>query len=111
MKFLALILILTITAQPLQAGSCDMDSGKGQQTAHHQMDSDHGGHPCCDPQDNDQPSGCDSDAHCGWCFVSVPALPVLIRINPTWTQQPVPDPVQGVILPSHNTPPFRPPIA
>jgi len=34
MKFLILILVLAISIQPLQAGPCDMDMEKSQETSH-----------------------------------------------------------------------------
>lgn len=40
MKFLILFLVLAISAQPLQAGFCDMDMGKNQETPHHMDMSD-----------------------------------------------------------------------
>jgi len=111
MKLLALILALTITVPPLQAGPCDMGMNKGQEVSHHQADPGHGEHRCCDSQDSESNSECDSAMQCGWCSVHAPALPVLIRVSPAWVEHPSPEPVLGIILPSHNTPPFRPPIA
>jgi len=35
MKLLILILVLATSAQPLQAGFCDMDMEKNQETSHH----------------------------------------------------------------------------
>jgi hypothetical protein len=47
MKFLILILVLAISAQPLQAGFCDMDMEKSQKTSHHMEHYDHDAHDFC----------------------------------------------------------------
>ena len=48
MKFLILILVLAISAQPLQAGVCDMDMEQSQETTHPMDMSGSDGHDCCD---------------------------------------------------------------
>lgn len=117
MKLLILILILAISAQPLQAGSCDMDLEKNQETSHDmsqmgQMDhSDDQKHDCCDTSDTDSEEGCDSQMKCGFCFATVPALPSLNKFNTIWAHQFSLDISPGLILPSHSSPLFRPPIS
>ena len=116
MKFWVLILVLAITAQPLQAGGCPAEMEKSPETAH-QMDHpgmDHPGqdsHDCCDPDDSDVSSGCGGNMNCSPCFVSVPIIPNPTRISAIITQQHTPGLSSGVVLPSHTTPPFRPPIS
>ena len=112
----AMILVLAISAQPLQAGFCDMDMEKNQETSHHMdhsgMDhSDHEGYKCCDSDESDSSTGCDSNMNCGPCFVSVSMISNLTKFSAEYTHQYTPRLSSGVVLPSHNTPPFRPPIS
>lgn len=111
MKLLILFLVLAISAQPLQAGFCDMGLEKDQQTPHHMDMSDSAGHDCCDSEKSDSPEGCDGGANCGMCFVSVSAIPSIIKINASWGQPIYHEISSGVTLPSHSSPPFRPPIS
>jgi hypothetical protein len=113
MKFLILILVLAISAQPLQAGFCDMDMDmeKSQETSHHMDHSDDDGHDCCDKNDTDSQEGCGSEMNCGPCFVSVSTLPGLMKVNPVWGHQHYQNLSSDVVLPSHSSPPFRPPIS
>jgi len=111
MKFLVFILVLSISAQPLQAGFCDMDMEKSQESPHHMDQSNDSGHDCCDPDSTDSTEGCDSAMGCGICFVSVSALPSILRISPVWERHYYPDLWSGIVLPSHSSPPFRPPIS
>lgn len=113
MKFLILILILAISAQPMQAGACDMDMEKNQESPHHMDYSDHemqDKHDCCDSDDSDAQEGCDGEMQCGFCFANVSALPDLIRVNALWVHQYSLGLPSGFILPSHSSPLFRPPI-
>jgi hypothetical protein len=116
MKLWILILVLAISAQPLQAGFCDMDMEKNQETSH-EMDhsgmdhSDQESHKCCDSDDSDSPTGCDSSMNCGPCFVSASMISNLTKFSSTIAHQHTPDISSGVALPSHTTPLFRPPIS
>ena len=116
MKFLILLLILSISAQPLRAGFCDMemDAENNQEMSHHMDPSDNdnqGGHDCCGSDDGDSQEGCDSEMNCGFCFVSVSAVPGMARVSPQWAQEYSLVFSSGFILPSHSPPPFRPPIS
>ena len=111
MKLLILFLIVAISAQPLQAGFCDMDMEKSQETSHHMDQSEPDGHDCCDSDDSDKQEGCDGEMNCGFCFASASALPGMIKINATWTLHFSRNFSSGVVLPSHSSPPFRPPIS
>jgi hypothetical protein len=110
MKLLILFLIVAISAQPLQAGFCDMEMEEGQESSHHMEPSEQTGHDCCGSDASGAQEGCDGEMNCGFCFASVSALPGMIRINATWTINFSPDISSGVVLPSHSSPPFRPPI-
>jgi len=111
MKLLILFLIVAISAQPLQAGFCDMDMEKSQESSHHMELSDQDGHDCCDSDDSDTQEGCDGEMNCGFCFASVSALPSMIKMSATWTHDYSQGFSSGVVLPSHSSPPFRPPIS
>jgi hypothetical protein len=113
MKLLAVILVLMIAAQPVQAGICDMTQSDGQTDMHAGMQHDGGdaasGHDCCEPDGSDQGSGCDNRVQCGSCAAGLAGISSL--------QGPVATPVathlvllgDGRISPSHAAPPFRPP--
>ncbi|MBT8052338.1 MAG: hypothetical protein KJN69_00425 [Gammaproteobacteria bacterium] len=105
------ILALAISAQPLQAGFCDIGGEKNPETAHHMEQSKQVKHDCCGSDDSDASEGCDGNMDCGVCFVSVYAIPSLSRINAFWAHPYLPDVTSGVIPPSHTSPPFRPPIS
>jgi hypothetical protein len=109
MKFLILMLVLMISTQPLQAGFCDMDMS--QETSHLTQQSDDTGHDCCDPGDSETPQGCGGNMHCGSCSANVPALPDSLKVKPDWVNYYSPGLSSGVVLPSHSSPPFRPPIS
>lgn len=103
-----------------------MNLEKNQETSHHMDQTGHMGHmdrtdqmdhttqnqhDCCDSGDSDSGSGCDGQMQCGFCFATVPALPSLNRFASDWTQQYSLDFSAGLILPSHSSPLFRPPIS
>ena len=111
MKVLIFILVLAISAPPLQAGFCDMDMGKNQQKSHHMAKSEKADHDCCDPDRTDSPEGCDSGMDCGFCFVHATALPSVMKFTPTWERIYSVNFSSGLVLPSHSSPPFRPPIS
>jgi len=123
MKLLILFLVLAISIQPLQAGSCDMEMGKnqpGQNQMSHEMDhemdrkmdhSGRGGHDCCKTDGTDSPHGCDNTMNCGFCFVPASALPGIPKLALTWEHNYSLDFTTGLVLPSHSSPPFRPPIS
>jgi hypothetical protein len=114
MKILILILVLAISAQPLQAGFCDRDEN---QETPHQMDShlmdqaDDGSHDCCDSEQPESQQGCDNEMRCGFCSVSVSTLPNILKFKASWVNHYSPKLSTGVVLPSHSSPPFRPPIS
>ena len=111
MKFLILILVLAISIQPLQAGPCDMDMEKSQETSHHMKNSDDGNHDCCDSDDSDSQSGCESSMHCGPCHAFFSALPSAYKFNSSGVTHCPSELTSNVEFPSHSAPPFRPPIA
>jgi hypothetical protein len=111
MKLLALILVLAISAQPLQVGACDMDMENSQDSTRQMDSSGPDGHDCCDTEDSDSDEGCGAGMHCGMCFVSVSAIFSIPRVVPVWSHPVYLESSSGLILPSHSAPPFRPPIA
>ena len=116
MKLWILILALAISAQPLQAGFCDMQAEKNQE-ASHQMDhsgmddSNEQNHNCCESDEPESSTGCDSGMNCCPCFVSVSVISNLPHVSAVFTHQYTPDLSSGGIFPSHTAPPFRPPIS
>ena len=113
MRTLILILVLAISAQPLQAGYCDMESaGDGTAAAHHMGDDGADGHGCCDPDPSDTVDTCLGDMHCRLCTAGVLLMPELPRFDSAgW-----PTARLGVLrdagpAPSHAAPPYRPPIS
>jgi hypothetical protein len=116
MKLLVLILVLAISAQPLQAGICDMNMEKNQESSHHMdhSDMDHSdteGHKCCDSDDSESSVGCDSGMNCGPCFASVSMMPSLARFFADFSHSDALGLSPGVVLPSHTYPLYRPPIS
>jgi len=111
MRILILLLVLAISTQPLLAGVCDMDMDKSQESSHHMQDSENDGHDCCDSDESDTEDGCDGEMKCGACFANLSALPDIIKLSSSWDSHFSLDLSSGVILPSHSSPPFRPPIS
>ncbi|MGD9020348.1 MAG: hypothetical protein PVJ71_03420 [Lysobacterales bacterium] len=113
MRLLVFILVLAVSAQPLQAGFCDMDMENGQEKSHYDDGAIDDGHDCCDTDETDvqQEQGCGGNMHCAPCFVSAPVLPVMARLQLDWSPQNPQGMVSGLILAAHASPPFRPPIS
>ena len=111
MKLLISILILAISAQPLQAGSCDMDMA--QDSSHHmeQTAASASDHDCCDSGEPEEQQDCDSGMHCGSCTGSVPAIFGTLKSPQVWANSYSRQISSGIVLPSHAAPPFRPPIS
>lgn len=112
MKLLAAMLVLMIAAQPVQAGFCDMDLS-GDSSSHagmqHGMDTDSSAHDCCQSPDRDRDMGC-SDMPCGTCVAGVLAIPPASSLPALTPVGALINLYEGVITPSHSSPPFRPPI-
>jgi hypothetical protein len=71
------------------------------------------GHDCCDEADTDpqQERGCDGKTHCAPCFASAPALTAMARLQLDQSPQHSESKLKDLILASHSSPPFRPPIS
>lgn len=113
MRILTLILILAISTQPLQAGFCAVDMQQGQPSGTQMpMDMDHSDdHGCCDTQNSDSDESCENGSHCGFCTAAAPLIPSSVRIGAHWVYAYDFDAANGNLLPSHSSPPFRPPIS
>lgn len=109
MKVLILFLAIAISTQPLLAGTCAMESN--QEASHHMEQADDRGHDCCDSDQDEQQQGCDGEMHCGSCGTTVSALPDIFKIHASWENQYSLNLSSGLELPSHSSPPFRPPIS
>jgi hypothetical protein len=117
MKLLAVLLIIMIAAQPVQARFCDMEpSGDAATHAgmqHHATTDSAQAHDCCDPERSDTDSGtsdCNGNASCGFCVAGVSAALIPGQTLPAWTagQQFVIS--KGDLATRHPAPPLRPPI-
>ena len=112
MKYLILFLILTITAQPLSAESCDMEMD--QTTSGHMMNMDHDSHEksdCCDSDSADIQEGCDGAMNCGFCPVTVSATIEISNYLVSWIPHHPGAVFSGLIAADHSPPPFHPPIS
>ena len=109
MRVLILFIALAISAQPLLAGFCDMETN--QATPHQMEHADDGGHDCCDSDPDESQQGCDSEMQCGSCGATLSTLPDILKIAAVWEGQYSPGLSFGLVLPSHSSPPFRPPIS
>ena len=110
MKFLILFLVLSISAQPVQAVQCDIDMETGSLLTHYLEHSDHNTPDGCDIDRPDLKNGCDNAIQCVFCGATV-SLISAHSIDTEWGSRYSPDLSTGVILPSHSLPPFRPPIS
>jgi len=88
-----------------------MDMEKNQETSHHMDRSDDGNRDCCDSDDSDSQSGCESSMHCGPCHVFFSTLPSVYKFNSNWVARYSSRIFSDVVFPSHSSPLFRPPIA
>jgi hypothetical protein len=108
MKILILILALSMTVTPVQAGVCDMDQG---QISSQVADS---GHDCC-PEDEaatqEEEKACDGLFHCGVCTAGTAVVLPLSDSVVTWEKQYVCRLSTASLTPSHTSPPYRPPIS
>lgn len=109
MKYLIFILIVVLSAQPVQAGPCSMDAN--QDISHHGEQPSDGGHDCCDTGDEEPMRDCDSGKHCGFCSTGVSAIAPAVKAIPGWINIYGHIISSGAELPSHSAPPFRPPIS
>jgi hypothetical protein len=112
MKYLVLLLILAITAQPLQAGSCDMESDHADSHSMEQMDHGSDGMPdCCDSDDEEIRADCDIQMSCAACALATPAVSGL-QCTSLMSLAGFPQTISaGEITPDHSCPPFHPPIS
>jgi hypothetical protein len=121
MKIWVALLILAISIQPLQAGSCDMDQEQDthiQATGHpasHMSQADGGhdgadkpGHDCCDPQRTGDPSGCQDMVNCGSCLAT--AVPSATRALASTPAAWPPAGGTAALALDHSSPPYHPPI-
>jgi hypothetical protein len=116
MRVLTLILVLAVSAQPLQAGYCAMDlsQGQGADSGHHldmDMSGDHSdSHGCCDPDSSDSGGSCQDGMHCRVCTAVTSLVPEGLKMMALDPSHPVFNLNGNSLLPSHSNPPYRPPI-
>jgi hypothetical protein len=111
MKYLVFILAVTLSAQPLQAGFCDVAPEETGNSAHHAMPMEGEGHDCCDTGQGDSDSDCGPGMDCSLCLAGLSALPMNLGVQFAWDHAAYSNLAPGPIIPSHTSPPFRPPIS
>ncbi len=112
MKTLILILVLAVSAQPLQAGSCDMETN--QEAALHLKQMENAGDDmpdCCDSERANSQQDCDQQMYCSFCSAGVSTKSDLQSVAVIWITLYTQDITSGKIRPSNSHPPFRPPIS
>ena len=113
MRYIFLAIFVFLAAQPLQASSCDMQSGQDMSHGQHgdMQHENEGGMDCCDPDPSNPSGGCDSMSHCG----ASAAAGVTIDTSPVGVAHPASShdhlANSGHPLSCFKSPPFRPPIA
>lgn len=114
MKLLAAILVVLIAAQPVQAGFCALDAS-GDDDPHAAMQHGHatddGGHSCCQTSGADENQDCGATMPCGSCAAGLLAPLFVPPTTTLWLSADYAVSSEGLVLPSHATPPFRPPIS
>ena len=112
MNYLVVILGLLIAAQPLQAGSCDMDAS-ADTALHagmlHDSDERASGHDCCQPPDSGDRQDCAGMLQCAPCATALTAVPAMSAEMRYAGDRHHAWPDDGRLTPSHSVPPFRPP--
>jgi len=116
LKVLTMILALALATQPLQAFACDMEQNQHQHQHgdHSTMQMDHGadaGTDCCDPENSDTRDDCARMMGCGTCVAGNSIVSPLAQAALASAQVTIPDIGSGILLPSHASPPYHPPIS
>lgn len=101
-------LALMLAAPPVEAGACFMNAGQDASMAAES------GHDCC-PNDNpgtaDEDPACDGSVHCGACVSGTAAIPSAAQNLFFWENTLGGHSLAASLPPSHDSPPFRPPIS
>ncbi|MEE4217997.1 MAG: hypothetical protein V2I48_10340 [Xanthomonadales bacterium] len=115
MKWLSLVLVLLVAAPvPPAVAACEMPQEQGAPAEPGQDARPASEHDCCPgaPKPADEPDEhCDSSAHCSACFAGasvVPSAPLTVIAFPLSTEF---DSLAISSPPSHDLPPYRPPIS
>ena len=108
MKFLVLILALLMAVPPVQAGVCAMNAGQESAAMADQ------GHDCCPGESSemaDEDPACDGSSHCGACVTGTAAISSAVQNLFDWDVCLDGHPLAASLPPSHDSPPYRPPIS
>mgnify|MGYP001824843074 CR=1 FL=1 len=108
MKYLILILALLLVLPPAQAGPCGTAQG---QVSSEAVES---GHDCCpgdEAEKADEAPACEGQAHCGACIAGCAAIAATSTGISSWPRDYTCYLSAANLSPSHDTPPFRPPIS
>jgi hypothetical protein len=108
MKMLAVLLALSIAALPVPAGACVMGGAGAAQDAPAAT-----GHDCCPGETAETPAAdpAPGDGHCGSCVAPGSAVPSQFAVVASERPQFRFAPLGDSLAPSHDSPPFRPPIS
>ena len=116
MKFMILLLTLSLAVPPVQAAVCAQEQGPvGETHMEHPMDhSQAAKHDCCDTEEPEGSAECNEMDDCSGCLSATsftPALPVVDGRLASRLGDHLDVNVPGLLSPSHSALPFRPPIA
>jgi len=115
MKFIAVLLALLIAALPVPAGACASFGGDEAAVSAGQPAMGGADHDCCpggeDAAPEDNGPGCDGSDHCGRCMAPGGVVTAQFELLPVERPESVFAALTADLFPSHDAPPFRPPIA
>jgi len=117
MKLIAVLLALLIAALPVPASACAAVAGDGAAVAAGQADDGGGGagHDCCpggeDEASDDGAPGCDGSDHCNRCMAPGGVPSAQFALLEVERPQSAFAALAADLFPSHDGPPFRPPIS
>lgn len=115
MKLIAVLLALLIAALPVPASACASVAGDGAAIAAGQAEGGDAGHDCC-PGEADEVAdegapGCDGADHCDRCMAPGGVLTAQFALLAAERPQSLFAALTADLFPSHDAPPFRPPIS
>ena len=112
MRYVILALLILLAAQPAQASFCSTDMGMGDTTPvmDHAMPQTPDTN-CCDHEDQDSSQSCDPLAYCGAVPAGAAVLAAGLDFVPVLIAARLPSFNNGPLIPSFDSPLYRPPIS
>ena len=117
MKYVFLAIFVLIAAQPVQVSFCSMDLNTGDMNMgmDHVMEYPPGvadaDENCCDHDNTDTSQSCDSPTHCGAASAGVAVIDAGFDAGTVLIAGRLPSFRNGLLTPSFDSPPYRPPIS